>query len=307
MARKVIIDVDPGIDDAVALCLALFDPRLEVVAVTATGGNVPAEQASVNVQTIIEQVDPPRWPRIGAAPTDIAYPTDARHIHGQTGLGDALFNVAELAKRHPSEKVICDEIRAAPEEVTILALGPLTNIARAFSRDPDMVPQVGQLIMLGGTFSGPGNVTAAAEFNMYCDPAAARSVFQSRVTKTLLPIDVACQLEMTYDQADQLPKETRVGRFLEQILPFAFRSHRQHWAMEGMHLPDAVAVICALHPELFETEALFGDVETAGRISTGATVFDRRRMPEHQPNMDVVVGMDVAAVMDAVMRGLSTQ
>ena len=116
MARKVILDVDPGIDDAVALCLALFDPRLEVVAATAVAGNVPAEQATRNVQTIIEQLDPPRWPRIGVATEpDMAAAVDNRSIHGSDGLGNADFAVAELHHQHPSEKVICDEVRAAPE------------------------------------------------------------------------------------------------------------------------------------------------------------------------------------------------
>src|SRR5262249_7219311 len=150
MPRKVILDVDPGIDDAVALALALFDPRLEVVAVTAVAGNVSAEQATRNVQTIIEQLDPPRLPRIGAAvEPERAAPVDARHIHGADGLGNADFPVAELHQRHPSEKVIADEIRAAPDSVTIIALGPLTNVASALRRDPTLAGQIGHLLVTG--------------------------------------------------------------------------------------------------------------------------------------------------------------
>src|SRR5436309_1816157 len=117
MARKVILDVDPGIDDAVALTLALFDPRLEVVAVTATGGNVSPQQATLNVQTIIEQLDPPRWPRMGAASADQMLPSDGRRLHGGDGLGNAHFETAELHNMHPAEKVIYDEVRAAPESI----------------------------------------------------------------------------------------------------------------------------------------------------------------------------------------------
>src|SRR5687767_7755754 len=128
MPRKVIIDCDPGIDDAVALTLALFDPRLEVVAVTAVAGNVPAERATLNVQAIIERLDPPRYPRLGAATAaeDVPY-IDCRHLHGADGLGGSNFAVSQLARQHPAEKLISDEIRAAPGEVTILCLGPLTN------------------------------------------------------------------------------------------------------------------------------------------------------------------------------------
>ena len=131
MARKVILDVDPGIDDALAVALALFDPQLDVLAVTATGGNVEPQQATRNVQTILEQLDPPRLPRLGAAPLDIPLPEDGRQLHGTDGLGQAGFPVAELHNIHPAEKVLCDEVRAAPEEITIIASGPLTNIARA--------------------------------------------------------------------------------------------------------------------------------------------------------------------------------
>src|SRR5215213_10079806 len=127
--KKVILDVDPGIDDAVALTLALFDPSLEVVAVTAVGGNVGPDQATRNVQAIIEQLDPPRWPRIGvASSSDDGLPANSANIFGADGLGNSQFQVSELQHRHPSEKVICDEIRAAPEEITLIALGPLTNI-----------------------------------------------------------------------------------------------------------------------------------------------------------------------------------
>ncbi len=306
MARKVILDVDPGIDDAVAMTMALFDPRFEVVAVTAVAGNVPAEQATRNVQTIIEQLDPPRWPRVGAAVQPERTPlADSRHIFGADGLGNANFPVAELHHQHPSEKVITDEIRMAPEAITIIALGPLTNIANALRRDPSLADQVGQLIIMGGAVKGPGNITPAAEFNIYCDPAAARDVFRSRTTKTLVPLDVTNQVVMTYDLLDQLPAEsTRAGAFLRKILPFAFRSHRQLFGLEGILLHDAVAVVAAGNPELFTTERLAGDVETHGELTLGATVFDRRPAPEWRANMDVAAGIDTAGVIDAVMRSL---
>jgi len=306
MARKVILDVDPGIDDAVALCLALFDPRLEVVAVTATAGNVSAEQASCNVQTIIEQLDPPRWPRIGVAPKDGLTVGDGRHIHGEDGLGNANFPFVELIHQHSSDKVIWDELKAAPGEVTVIALGPLTNIAATLSRDPELATTIGHLVMMGGAWRAPGNVSAVAEFNIHANPSAARTIFRSPVTKTLVPLDVTSQLVMTYDQSDQMPDEsTRVGAFLNRILPYAFRSHRNHCAMEGIYLHDAVALISVLHPELFQTESMIADVETTGQLTRGMTVFDQRPGIQRRPNMEVAVGVDVEAVMDAIVRGLN--
>lgn len=306
MVRKVIIDCDPGIDDAVALCMALFDPRLEVVAVTAVAGNVSAEQASRNVQAIIDQLDPPRFPRLGAATAAEDAPSvDARHLHGEDGLGNAFFPVSQLHHQHPSEKIICDEVRAAPEQVTIIALGPLTNIARAFQRDPALPSLVNRIIMTGGSINGIGNVTPAAEFNIYYDPLSARAVFRSPTTKTLVPLDVTRQVVLTLGLLEELPDElTRAGCFLRRTLPFAFRAYHQQLGQESIHLQDAVAMTAALHPELFETRELAGDVETGGELTTGATIFDRRPNAEWRANMEVAIEVDAAAVRDCIVRGL---
>ncbi len=305
MTRKVLLDVDPGIADALALCLALSDPRLEVVAVTATGGNVQPEQATRNVQAIVEQLDPRRWPRIGAADPMQPLRTDGRALCGIDGLCGANFSVAELHHRHASVKIIADEIRAAPGALTIIACGPLSNLATVLRREPDLATQVGHLIIVGGTFGGPGNVTAAAEFNIYCDAQAAQHVFSSPITKTLLPIDVSSAVELHYGLLDQLPNEsTSVGRLLHAILPGAFRASRQHLGLEGIIIPEVAAVVAALHPELLTTEALFGDVETSDGLTHGATVLDRRLMTAKQPNMDVVTELDADAAIDSMLRTL---
>jgi inosine-uridine nucleoside N-ribohydrolase len=307
MARKVILDVDPGIDDAVALCLALGNPSLEVLAVTATGGNIPPDQATENVQAIIEQLDPPRLPRLGAALSDQVLRADSRHLLGANGLCGAHFAVAKRHHRHSSVKVICDEIRAAPGEVTIVATGPLSNIALALQQQPDLAAIVGHLIILGGTLAGPGNVTAAAEFNIYCDADAARAVFRAPITKTIVPIDITSRVVLNLDVLDQIPDgESRRGSLLREILPGAFRAYRRHLGMEGLRLHDTVAIVAAMRPELFTAERMHGDVETDGMLTYGATVFDRRLMPESPPNMDVVVDMDAEAVTDCILAGLTT-
>ncbi|KKK90482.1 hypothetical protein LCGC14_2722550 [marine sediment metagenome] len=308
MAKKVILDVDPGIDDALALCMALFDPRLEVVAVTAVGGNCSPHQATRNVQAIIEQLDPPRWPRLGAAsPPEEGLPVDGRHLHGIDGLGGAHFDVAELHHMHPSEKVICDQVRDAGEgSVTIVALGPLTNIARAFQRDPELPSLVGEIVMMGGAVARPGNITPTAEFNIYCDPVSARAVFRSRSTKTLIPLDVTNRVILNYGLLNQLPSEsTTVGRFLRGILPPVFRAYRQQFGLEGIHVHDTVTLMAAIHPHLFTAEEMAGDVEISGELTTGMTVFDRRRVPSWRHNMEVAMAMDTDAVIEAIVRGVN--
>lgn len=306
MAKKILIDSDPGIDDAVAICLALFDPRIEVVGITATAGNVDAHQATTNVMTLLDQLDPPKWPRIGAAMiSDRVPPAEARHIHGEDGLGDAGFVGTELHNQRPAEKVISDALHESPGEVTIVALGPLTNIARAIQKEQQLASMIDQIIMIGGSVHGIGNITPAAEFNMYCDPEAARVVFSSPTTKTLIPLDVTERVTLTLDFVNSLPTtETRAGKLMRKIIPYMFRSCRRELGQEGIHLHDALGVLYVVHPELFTTKKMAGDVETAGNLTKGTTVFDRRGRREWRNNMEVAVSVDEAAITDCIVRGL---
>lgn len=305
MSRKVILDMDPGVDDAVALCLALSEPKLEVLAVTATGGNVGPDQATKNVQILLEQLDPARLPRIGCAASNQTLRTDARHLYGADGLCGVEFPLAEMINRRPSIKVMGDEIRTAPGEVTIVATGPLSNIASLLQADPDIATQIGHLIILGGADRVNGNITAAAEFNMYCDPDSAQLVFHSGVTSTLIPLDVTQKIAFGYDFLERFRHSTTpTGRLLEQLLPGAYRAYRLRLGLESIYLHDLIAVVAAIHPELFTTERLFVEVETTGDLTLGATIFDRRGLPENQPNLDVAVDVDVAGVTDCILRGL---
>jgi purine nucleosidase len=231
---------------------------------------------------------------------------ESRHFIGRDGLCGAHFPVAELHHQRPSIKVLCDEVRTAPGEVTVVAAGPLSNIASVLQQQPDLAEMIGHLIVLGGTVSGPGNVTAAAEFNIYCDAEAARDVFRSQVTKTLLPIDITTRVLFGFDMLEQLPNgDTRTGQLLKKLLPHAFRAYRQQMGLEGIYLHTAIAVVAASHPELFTMERLHGDVETDGTLTHGATVFDRRSQPENRPNMDVIVDVDEVAVADWILRTLT--
>jgi inosine-uridine nucleoside N-ribohydrolase len=305
MARKILLDVDPGVADALAMCFALGDPRLDVVAVTATGGNVAPQQATRNVQALVEQLDPQRWPRLGAADPEQNLRTDGRLLCGEGGLCGAEMRVAELHHLRPAKKVIADEIRAAPGDVTIIAGGPLSNIEAVLKMEPDLAMQVRHLIIVGGSVQAPGDVTAAAEFNIFCDAQAAQSVFRMPLTKTLLPLDVSSRAALDFDYLDQLPGEsTSTGRVLRAILPGAYRAYRQKLGIEGIFAPEAMAVVAALEPELFTTEAMHCDVEIAGELTHGATVFDRRHNTTAQANMDVVVDFDPQAVIECLTQSL---
>ena len=306
MVKKVLIDCDPGIDDSVALCLALFDPRLEVVAITATAGNVDAYQSTSNVVAILDQLDPPKRPRLGnAAIKDQVARADARHIHGEDGLGDVGIVGTEMHNPHPAEKVISDVLREYPGEVTIIALGPLTNLARALQMEQDLAPLIDRVIMMGGSVEGIGNITPAAEFNMYCDPEAARFVFQSPTTKTLIPLDVTSRVTLDLDFVSQLPApSTRAGSLMHQLVPALFRAYHRELGEEGIHLHDAVAMLYAVHPELFEMREMAGDVEVSGELTRGATIFDRRARASWRNNMEVAYAVDEVELEECIVRGL---
>ncbi len=294
MPRKVIIDCDMGTDDAVALCMCLFDNRLDVLAVTAGEGCVEAEQANNNLQAIVAELDPDRHPRLGmACTTEDAPAVDTRFLYGEDGLGNAGFEAPDLQRLHPSEKMIIECVRANPDEVTIICLGPLTNIARAFQRDPALPGMIDRLVITGGSISGQGNITPAAEFNFYFDPLAARTVLKSRTTKTLIPLDVTRQVTFGLDMLDDIPTvDSRCGFFLRQVLPFAFRSYRQQLGQESITLNDAVGALAVVEPELFSFEMMAGDVETEGELTRGATVFDQRQPSEWRPNMEVATAIN---------------
>jgi len=307
MPRKVIIDCDMGIDDAVALCMTLFDPRLEVLAITATEGCVTADQANSNLQAILGELDPHRYPRIGMAKsTQDAPAVNTRYLIGEDGLGNSGFEATQRQRTQPAEKIIIDTIRANPDQVTILCLGPLTNLARAFRREPMLASIVDQVVIMGGSMSG-GNITPCAEFNFYFDPVSAREVLMSRTTKTVIPLDVTQQVTFGLDMMEELPKyETRTGYFLRQILPQTFRAFRQQLGSEGITLNDAVGAMALLEPELFKYKPMGCDVETEGELTRGVLVSDRRPQPELRPNVTMATDVRADEVRQYIIDQLMT-
>ena len=302
MARKVIIDCDPGIDEAVALALALFDPRLDVVAITACAGTVDAEQATQNVRALVERLDPPRIPRIGAAldPELGAAVSNGTLLHGDDGLGNSDWTPVSRQHSMPSDKLLADRLKAAPGSTTIVCTGPLTGIAKALGRDPSLIPLIDRIVIAGGAVNGIGNVTPAAEFNMHFDPASAQAVFHSATTKSLIPLDVSTQLAFGWELTERLPpRYTKVGKVLHEIVPHYCRSTRQQLGRELMSLQAVLPILMLVEPMLFEFEEMAGNVETSGDLTRGATVFDRRIPRQWRPNMEVARSIDLDAAYDA--------
>ena len=306
MTRKIIIDCDPGIDDAVALTCALFDPRLSVMAITSTAGTVTAEQATSNVCAIVSTLDPPRYPRIGkATPPESAAVRNDSFLNGATGLGELTVGLTQRQHLPTSEKVIAELLRQHPDEITLVCLGPLTNLARLCKRDPGVFELIDKVVVSGGACDVAGNATAVAELNLFLDPIAASDVFASLTTKSLVPLDVTEKVSFGVDLLEQIPSQsTRAGQLLHQILPYAFRASHQRLGRELLPLIDATTIASIVEPELFEWTDVAGKVETQGDLTCGMSVFDRRLRPEWNVNMEIAISADFDAVRGLVRRSL---
>jgi inosine-uridine nucleoside N-ribohydrolase len=295
MARKTILLADPGIDGAFAIALALFDQDLEVLGLAATAGNISAAQATQNIHILIEQVDPPRWPRLGAA-LPVEYEIDGRHLHGPGGLGGVNFPCAQLHHPHPSDKLIIDLVRQYPKEITLVTLGPLTVLARAFDRDPELPSLIQRMVCVGGAWHEPGNASAVVEFHFACDPASARKVLLCRAPLTLIPLDVTRKLLFSPGDLMNLPaQESRACRFLRQIVPYGIGATSNLYGIEGFHLKDVLGIVTASQPGIVNTRPMLVDIETRGDLTRGMSVVDARPGRREPPNVDLAIGVDVDA------------
>lgn len=311
MPQKLIIDADPGIGDAIAIVLAILDPEVELLALTATAGCIPGRKATQNAQAIVDYLDPPKRPRIGGshdetASAELTYAgADVRwtRINGPRGLGDWDPRVIELHNAREAPKLMIDLVREYPNEITLLTLGPLTNLEIAVERSRDFLPGLRELVVFGGSVRVGGNVTAAAEFNMYMNPVAARTVLRSLVTKTLVPLDVTRRVTMTVRQHERFIARLRgpARELFAGWLPHLIRVNHELFAAEGLVLHEVVALAAAVYPELVERTPMAIDVETTGELTRGTTVFDRRGVRQWQTNIDVATTADAQGILDAMM------
>jgi purine nucleosidase len=272
MPRPIIIDTDPGIDDAVAILLALAAPELAVQGLVAVAGNLPLPATARNARAIAELAGRPDIPVFAGCPRPLGgTPPDAAQVHGEGGLGRLVLPPPGVALREQHGVMwLIETLRgAAPGSLTLCALGPLTNIAAALVMAPEMAAGLGELVIMGG--GSRGNITPAAEFNIHCDPQAAAIVFDSGLPITLVPLDATEQaLGMPQHIAPLAALGTRCGAAAATLLgpPAAGRPP------VAMH--DSCVVAYLLAPELFHASEARVEVETRGWLTTGMTVIDRR-------------------------------
>lgn len=314
MVQKLIIDADPGIGDTLAILTAMADPSIELLAVTATAGVISGKQSTRNLQYLIELIDPVRHPRIGQChlPASIndAMPETAElfiSLNGPNGLGHTDVQTADLHNGRESAKLIVDIAREFPGEVRLLTLGPLSNVVVAADFDPQLTTHLHSIVSLGGSTQAAGDVTATAEFNIWADTQAARSVCSLPIHKTLVPLEISGRPVLSFDDVDTLCgflKPTTSGAFVSSLLQFAVRGYRRHAAQEGIPLHGVAALAVAAGAEAFQVENRLVDVETAGELTQGMTVIDRRRGRSGRTNCDIVSSIDDIGVVDYFTRAV---
>jgi inosine-uridine nucleoside N-ribohydrolase len=304
---KVILDMDVGVDDALALVWALKSPALDVEAVTAVSGNTSARQAFLNAHLVIEMAGGQR-PRIVAEGVDRRDGTAAEHVHGPDGLGGlSRFTNADGSLRYPSldigastekaSEVICRLLREKGKDVTLVTTGPLSNLAEALENDPGILSKAKGIVCMAGAFFVPGNVTPVAEFNVFADPQAARRVLYSGAELIFVGLDVTHKVVLLRKQLEEWvgPKPSRLGQFLLDCTEFCMDFHMQTEGFLGMYMHDPLAVACAADPSLLRTEVFYVDVETSGEITRGMTVVDKRLSNVPKQGVPVQVAVDVDA------------
>jgi len=287
---RVVIDTDPGVDDALALLLAMRSPELKIEAITPVAGNVPLELSLPNALRMVEIAGRTDIPvAVGAKAPLLRRLVTAAYAHGENGLGGAVFPEPKIKPvAEPAAKFISQIVRKYPGEVTLITIGPLTNIATALNMDSELARMVKSLVMMGGSLSG-GNITPAAEFNVYVDPEAARIVFQSGIPITMVGLDVTRKTSLTDEHVRILEAgQNPVSQAAAKIARNAINHNREQGFLVGPNMHDSLAVAGFLEPSLLKFQDYYVDVETTGELTAGETLGyspmsgDLQRRPESE-------------------------
>jgi pyrimidine-specific ribonucleoside hydrolase len=290
---RVIIDTDPGVDDAFALLLAMRSPELKIEAITPVAGNVPLNLTLPNALRMVEIAGRTDIPvAAGASAPLLRRLVTATYAHGENGLGGVVFPEPKLAPAtEPATELIQSIVRKYPHEVTLITLGPLTNIATALKTDLELAALMRGIVMMAGSLSG-GNITPAAEFNVYVDPEAARIVFQSGIPLTMVGLDVTRHTSLTDEHVRLLQAANHpVSDAAAKIARQAIDNTRERGFLVGPNMHDSLAVAAFLDPSILKWKDYYVDIETSGELTAGETLGysptagDLRRRPdvEKQP------------------------
>ncbi|MEL4202160.1 pyrimidine-specific ribonucleoside hydrolase RihA [Plesiomonas shigelloides] len=306
-ALPIIIDCDPGHDDAIALILALASPKLNVLAVTTSAGNQTPDKTLRNALRILTLLGRHDIPVAGGAPKPLLRELIiADNVHGESGLdGPALPEPGFAPQALTAVELIAKTLRASAEPVTLVPTGPLTNIALLLSAHPELKAKIARIVLMGGS-AGPGNWTPAAEFNIYVDPEAAEMVFGAGVPITMCGLDVTHAAQVMDEDIERIRAITNpIARTVAELLDFFMIYHRDpKWGFVGAPLHDPCTIAWLLRPELFTGIECHVSVETRGQYTVGMTVVDRYRLSPHEPNATVLLGVERQGFIDLLVEQL---
>lgn len=292
----VVIDTDPGIDDALALMLALRSPELDVRGITVVHGNIDVEAGARNALKILQLMDRTDVPvSVGASAPLLRPLRTAPFIHGHDGLGDLLPAPEGLG---PVEQFgpafLARAVEQSTEPVTVIALGPLTNIAIALLSAPHIASRLERLVIMGGGVRTEGNTIPGAEFNLHCDPEAGAIVFRSGVPITMVGLNVTMRAILPASFSQKLGRSADpLERFVGEVTSFYAGHYRSYYGIDGCAMHDPLTVAAVIDPGVIRGEELFVDVETRGEITAGQTVADFWETPEPRGRPNALVAVDL--------------
>ncbi len=293
--RSIIIDCDPGVDDAIALLLAFASPELDLLGITTVAGNVPLALTQTNARKICELADRTDIPVYAGCPRPLMRSlTTAEEVHGKTGLeGVALPNPQMPIQSAHAVDFLIDTITQAQQPITLAVLGPLTNVAIALIKAPQIAANVAEIVLMGGSTTH-GNVTPSAEFNMYVDPHAAHVVFTSGIPLTMLGLNLTHQVLTTPTRLAMIRALSTPVSLVAADLLSHYGNHEMavyDWEGGPLHDPNVIAYL--VRPDLYTSQPRFVAVETASELNLGRTVVDQGNMTGRSPNVQVVETVDV--------------
>jgi purine nucleosidase len=293
--KRIIIDTDTGVDDALAIILALRSPELRVEAITTVAGNVEVEKCTRNCLLLLDLIQPKRFPVVaqGANRPLARRLVTAPEVHGDDGLGDIASQYPASEGRTTNKnatEIILALLQKYPRQITIVAIGPLTNIAHALKKDFKTMKKTREIVIMGGAFDVAGNTGPVAEFNMYVDPEAADRVLRSGIPITLIPLDVTQQVVLRRSDVVRLARKgsNRIGLFIERMTKNYMQYHKTTEGFSGGYLHDPLAVGVAVNRRFVRCRDVHVEVETHGELTRGMTVAElRAQHDQKQPNARV--------------------
>ena len=294
MTKRILIDTDPGIDDSLAILLALASPELSLEGISVVHGNCSLEQATTNGLSVLELAHATHIPLAKGCELPLVQPSLlALETHGNTGLGYAKLPEPRIkpTSQHGSDFLI-EKIMSNPGEMTLVAIGPLTNIALAIRKEPRIIGTLKELVIMGGAIRHEGNTTALAEFNTFVDPHAAHIVYHAGIPTTLVPLDVTYQCVLTAQDVECLQKlDSPIPRFIKDATDFYMEYHDAYQGMKGCVINDPLALALTFAPELCGYQDLPVAVDISGGVSMGKTFADFYNYDKKTANIKVALGV----------------